>query len=392
MKSLSNMAAPLDNPSGAPARLADLRATMARKGIGAAVVISPANQTYLVGFRALLYSRPIVLVVAPESTALVVPGLEEVHARDEAAVDELLVYYEHPEGGPDHDHLGCLESALGAGGSGQRIGVELSVCSAGLAEHLTRAGRCLVDLDPALTRLRAIKDKTEIAVIREAARVTAIGVAASLDACRAGRTEIEVDGAGTSAVMAEVARLGVATTIEQLIMTPSGRERSILPHALSTTRHLRPKDVFIHTRQVGLNGYRAELERTAFVGRPDDAQLRAFDVIRSAQQAAMGAVRAGIRCRDIDSAARNVIDRAGLGGFAIHRTGHGIGLAAHEPPYLRYDNGALLEEGMVITIEPGVYIPGVGGFRHSDTVVVRSKGHERLTKHPSDLDSLLFDA
>lgn len=193
-------------------------------------------------------------------------------------------------------------------------------------------------------------------------------------------------------MLAEVAHLGGATTVEQLIMTPSGTERSILPHALSTTRQLRPDDVLIHTRQVGLSGYRAELERTAFVGRPDDRQVYAFKVIRAAQQAAMAAVRAGVPCRLVDAAARAVIDGAGLGSFAIHRTGHGIGLTAHEPPYLRYDNDAPLEEGMIITIEPGVYIPGTGGFRHSDTLIVRSLGHDRLTEHPSDLDSLTFDA
>jgi len=364
---------------------------MTRQRIGAAVVISPANQTYLIGFRALLYSRPIVLVVTPDSTTLVVPGLEEAHAREAATVDELLVYYEHPGGGPRHDARECLDDALARMSGSKRIGIELAACPAGLAAHLTDAGRALADLDPALTRMRGIKDETEIAVIREAGRVAGIGVAASLGACRVGASEVEVDGAGTSAVMAEVARRGSTTTVEQLIMTPSGRERASLPHALSTTRRLEPADVLIHTRQVGLGGYRAELERTAFVGRPDADQARAFEAIRAAQQAALEAVRAGVRCREVDGAARAVIDGAGLGAFAIHRTGHGIGLAPHEPPYLRHDNDDPLDEGMVITIEPGVYVPGVGGFRHSDTVIVRTDGHEALTEHPSGLDQLTLD-
>ena len=365
---------------------------MARDRIGAAVVLSPANQTYLVGFRALLYSRPIVLIVGPELTTLVVPGLEEAHAREVAAVDELLVYHEHPAGGPWKDSVDCLDETLAQLVPGRQVGIELATCPAGLAAHLTEDGRRLADLDHALTRMRAVKDETEIAVIREAGRVAGVGVAASLEACHVGRSEIEVDGAGTSAVMTEVARLGGTTTVEQLIMTPSGRHRASLPHALSTTRKLRSGDVLIHTRQVGLSGYRAELERTAFVGRADDEQARAFEVIRSAQHAAVRAVRAGVRCQEVDRAAREVIDEAGLGTFAIHRTGHGIGLSAHEPPYLRYDNDALLEEGMVITIEPGVYIPGVGGFRHSDTVIVKADGHEALTEHPAGLDRLTLEA
>jgi Xaa-Pro dipeptidase len=229
-------------------------------------------------------------------------------------------------------------------------------------------------------------------MIRETARVTRNGVAASLAACRVGRSEIEVDGAGTAAVMAEVARLGDAVTVEQLIMTPSGPERSTLPHALSTTRRLAPGDGLIHTRQVGLNGYRAELERTAFVGRAEGDRRRVFEVVREAQQRAIDTVRAGVRCRDVDHAARRVITEAGLGAYAIHRTGHGIGLAPHEAPYLRYDNDGTLEEHMVITIEPGVYVPGLGGFRHSDTLVVTADGAESITEHPSDLDSLTLDA
>lgn len=120
---------------------------MAHEGVGAAIVLSPANQTYLVGFRALLYSRPIMLVVAPDSTALIVPGLEEAHALEEAAVDELLVYYEHSEG-PATDHLQHLDGILDAVPRRQRIGVEMSVCSVGLGTWLTRAGRRLADLDP----------------------------------------------------------------------------------------------------------------------------------------------------------------------------------------------------------------------------------------------------
>lgn len=372
-------------------RVDALRAELDRLGVAAAVSTAPANQTYLAGFRALLYSRPILLVVTPEATTIIVPGLEETHARGEAKVDRVRAYYEHPLGDGPASHLDWLDEELRALPSGAAVGIESSACPEGLARHIADAGHRLVDLDPALVAMRQVKDATEIDLIADAARVTGAAVAASIAACREGITEIEVDGAGTAAMLAAVAGRERNATVDQLVMTPSGTERSELPHAFSTTRRLEAGDVLIHTRQVGLDGYRAELERTVFVGAPDGERRRAFELMRAGQAAAIGAVRAGVPCSKVDRAARDVLTAGGFGGYAIHRSGHGIGLSPHEPPYLRFDNDEPLEEGMVITIEPGIYVPGLGGFRHSDTVVVTSDGPDLLTEHPTDLGSLVAD-
>jgi Xaa-Pro dipeptidase len=361
---------------------------MGRAAVAALLSVSPANQTYLAGFRALLYTRPILLVLRPDAAELVVPGLEEAHAMDEAAVDRIHVYYEHPEAGDAATPLECLDRALGSLPRGAAIGLEASSCPVGVARHLTDAGYALTDLDPALTRMRAVKDEAEVAMIAEAARIAAAGVEASLARCGPDATELDVDSAGTAAVMRSVSRFGVDVTVDLLTMTPSGSVRSALPHALSTSRRLRDGDVLIHTRQVGLSGYRAELERTAFIGTPGEEMMRVFEAVRAAQRAAIATVGPGIRCSDVDRAARRILGDAGLASYAIHRTGHGIGLSAHEPPYLRYDNDAPLESGMVITVEPGVYIRGIGGFRHSDTVLVGPDGPRVITSYPTDAESL----
>ena len=361
---------------------------MARAAVAALLSVSPANQTYLAGFRALLYSRPILLVLHPDAVELVVPGLEEGHARDEATVDRIHVYYEHPEAGDTATPLECLDRALGSVPRGAAIGIEASSCPVGVARHLTDAGYALTDLDPALTRMRTVKDDAEVALIAEAARITATGVEASLARCGPDVTELDVDGAGTAAVMRSVGRFGIDMTVDLLTMTPSGSVRSALPHALSTSRRLGEGDVLIHTRQVGLDGYRAELERTAFIGTPRDEMLRVFEAVRAAQRAAIASVGPGVPCSTVDRAARRILGDAGLASHAIHRTGHGIGLSAHEPPYLRYDNDAPLQPGMVITVEPGVYLRGVGGFRHSDTVLVGPDGPRMMTSYPTDAESL----
>lgn len=114
-----------------------------------------------------------------------------------------------------------------------------------------------------------------------------------------------------------------------------------------------------------------------------------FEVMVEAQRKAIESVRPGVKCSEIDNAARKVIEEAGYGKYFIHRTGHGLGLSAHEGPYLRFDSNLELLPDMVISIEPGFYIPKVGGFRHSDTVVVTERGRKIITKVPRDIDSLV---
>lgn len=343
------------------------------------VSVAPANQTYLAGFRALLYSRPIVLVATLDETTLIVPALEQRHATEAAAVDRVAVYYEHADAPGGASHLPLLDELLAPLGDAP-VAVEAAVCPLALAERLRRGGRELVAFDGELERMRAIKDDGELERIRRSAAVVADGVAAALAVCSVGVTEIDVDDAGSRAVAAAVAALPEAAILEELMMTPSGPDRSTLPHVFSTTRRLQPGDGLIHTRQVGIDGYRAELERTVLLDPPSAEQRRVLAAMERAQQAALATVAAGVSCASVDRAARAVFDEAGLGAHVVHRSGHGIGLLPHEPPYLRFDAEEPLEAGMAITVEPGVYVPGLGGFRHSDTVVVTEDGCELLTR------------
>jgi len=116
-----------------------------------------------------------------------------------------------------------------------------------------------------------------------------------------------------------------------------------------------------------------------------------FEVMVEAQRAAIEAVRPGATCKEVDEAARRVIREAGYAEYFIHRAGHGLGLSSHEPPYLRFDSDQVLREGMVVSVEPGFYVAGKGGFRHSDTVIVSKGGPEVVTKAPAKLESLILE-
>jgi len=133
------------------------------------------------------------------------------------------------------------------------------------------------------------------------------------------------------------------------------------------------------------------LERTFAIGSMDDQTRRVFDAAEEEQLAAIAACRPGTPMREVDAAARRVIQAAGFGEYAIHRTGHGLGIEAHEAPYIRWDVDEPLEVGMVVSIEPGIYIPGVCGARHSDTVVVTADGPETITDAPRGAENLIFN-
>lgn len=217
-----------------------------------------------------------------------------------------------------------------------------------------------------------------------------LALSESLKKAMAGISEIELDQYGNKALFEETAQKYPNASLDYFVMSPSGLIRSVMPHVFSNTRKLTENDIVIHSRQVGLNGYRAECERTFFIGEPTAKQKEVFNVAFEAQKAAMEMIKPGIMAKEVDMAARQIIQKAGYGEYAIHRTGHGIGLGVHEEPSLRFDSDLILQEGMAFSIEPGIYIPGVGGFRHSDTVIITKEGARVITDYPRELEHLIF--
>lgn len=369
-----------------------LRAALREHGAAAFLTLDADQQTWLAGFRALVYSRPIALLVGLERAMLIVPELEERHARELARVDCVKSYNERPGAATAGSHVQLLDAVLDVLPEGAPIAIDEQRLPLAVAEQIRGRGREPLPFSAIVRDLLATKHPHEIEAVRRAGQVVAIGVRASLDVCRPGVSELEVDGAGAAAILEAASELGPDTTVELLTMTPSGAFRSTLPHVFSSTRRLEVGDVLIHTRQLAIDGYRAELERTAIVGEPTPEQAHAFQTMLDAQQAAIDALGPGVPASEIDRAARSVIERAGYGEHAIHRTGHGIGNGVHEHPYLRYDNPEPLRPEMLVTIEPGIYVPGLGGFRHSDTLLVTDGGAELLTHFPRSLEDLTLDS
>jgi Xaa-Pro aminopeptidase len=161
-------------------------------------------------------------------------------------------------------------------------------------------------------------------------------------------------------------------------------ERSALPHARPTRARLPRRGFVVLDFGVILAGYCSDMTRTVHVGCATREARRMYDAVLEAQLAAIAAVRAGVRVADVDRAARSVLENSGLGKFFTHSTGHGVGLEIHEPPRIAKGGNDVLQPGMVITIEPGVYIPERGGVRIEDMVVVTDGGCDVLTPATKD--------
>jgi Xaa-Pro aminopeptidase len=230
-----------------------------------------------------------------------------------------------------------------------------------------------VALEPLVEQLRQVKDEDEILKIRAAAKLGCKLFDEMLEYLRPGLTEIEV-----AATLEHRARMLGAEAMSFETIVASG-ERSALPHGRATSQKL-PKRGFV-TLDLGvvLDGYMSDMTRTVHLGKAQPEQRDVYDAVLEAQEAAVAAVASGVTASEVDEAARGVLRRTGLDQWFTHSTGHGVGLEIHEGPRLAAKQTQRLESGMVVTIEPGVYMPGRFGLRIEDMVLVTAKAQEILT-------------
>jgi Xaa-Pro aminopeptidase len=233
-----------------------------------------------------------------------------------------------------------------------------------------------VALEPLVAKLREIKDADEIAKLRAAAALGCKLFDHILSYMQPGMTEVAV-----AAELEHRARLAGAESMSFQTIVASG-ERSSLPHGHATLAKL-PRRGFV-TLDFGvlLDGYCSDMTRTVHMGRATSEERNAYDAVLEAQEAGVAAVRSGVTTGDVDEATRSVLRRAGLAEWFTHSTGHGVGLEIHESPRLATKQTQKLKTGMIVTIEPGIYMPGRFGLRIEDTVLVTRSGCEILTPSP----------
>jgi Xaa-Pro dipeptidase len=355
---------------------------------------------YLSGFAFVPTERPIALVIAGSGeTVLFVPRLEREHAETYAHVDRVVTYPEFPDEVHPMRHLASLLQDLGItarfGGDGDGYPKVMGYRGPALS---TVSGAEFTALDDVLEEAMQVKSAAEVALIRESARWAGRAHRLLQELTREGRTETEVEIEVMGRANAELlaAYDGRYRALSWGISGPHAGYRgqigahSALPHSLNIGAVFQPGDTLVTGASCPMFGYWSELERTMFLGEPNAEQRRYFEHMLALQDLAIDACRAGEPCSSVDTKVRAYFAEHGLQPTWRHHTGHNIGIRYHEGPFLDVGDDTVMRPGMLFTVEPGVYVEGLGGFRHSDTILVTEGDPEFLTDYPRDLQSLVL--
>ncbi len=361
-------------------RLTKLIEQASSRGFDALAVVPGPNLFYLTGLSFHLSERPVVVLFpVDKSPAIVVPAFEA--GKVESTSIEMDVFpYTDEEG-----YTSAFQSACAA--------LELAGCVIGAEAFKMRlvevqllrqyAPDCqIVPAEEALAELRMRKDEYELEQMRRAIAITEAALQTTMQQVKAGTTEREV----AAMLMVEMLQGGGEGMSFPPIVVAG--PNAALPHATPSDRSIQPGETIVVDCGATVGGYAADITRTFAIGELEPEMARVYEVVRAANNAGRAAVRPGVAAEEVDQAARAVIEEAGYGDYFIHRTGHGLGLETHESPYIVAGNGQSLEPGMTFTVEPGIYLPGRGGVRVEDDVVVTAGGAESLTTFARELISL----
>jgi Xaa-Pro dipeptidase len=358
-------------------RLTQLLQLAARSNLGAVAIMPGPNMQYFTGLHFHLSERPALAIFPVQGQAtLICPAFEATKTQRSPIAWQLFTYVD------GQDPLEAFHAACHALQLDQkRLGIEaykMRVLELRLLEKAAYALTC-EPVDALCAQLRMIKDADEIATLRRAIEITERALDDVLDAARVGLTERQVANLLTQALLQRGAE-GLA--FEPLIQSGPN---AALPHATAGERVIQSGEVLLLDFGITLGGYNSDITRTFVIGDASEEIQRIYELVKQANAAARAAARPGASGQDVDRAARKVIADAGYGQYFTHRTGHGLGLEGHEPPYMVEGNTVPLEAGNTFTIEPGIYVPGLGGVRIEDDVVVTENGAESLTTYDREL-------
>lgn len=354
-------------------RITRLREKMRETSADLVAVGPGSHMDWLAGFHPHPDERPCLLLVGPQAECFLMPGLNAEGSREST---DIAFHTWSDEEGPAR----ALTEALAA--------IHAMEAKTVVLDETMRADFALLLLDAlpgarhrftddTVGALRMRKDEAEIAKLKMNAGIADRAMRKVFAAIRPGLSEIEL-----AAVVKEHFASEGATPAFWIV---GGGGNGAFPHHQAGGRRLEEGDAVVIDIGGRKAGFPSDITRMAAVGRPPDGYGQIHTIVERAVQAALAAARPGALACEVDGAARRVIEDAGYGEYFVHRTGHGMGIDGHEPPYLTATSDTILEEGMVFSIEPGIYIPGRFGLRLEDIVVLREDGPEVLSSLPRDL-------
>ena len=375
-----------------------LREIIGELGVGGIVLFDADYIKYYTGFAFIPTERPMAYVINNAGErALFVPRLELEHAQSMSIIDRVAHYLEYPDINHPMHELVDLIWDMG-------INIKIGADSDGYPWIFGYRGEPLSQLtNSEIINCRApiedqmmVKSEAEIALLKESCKWGNLAHVLLQKYTEVGIGEVEVSQrASDEATLMMLETIGPIWRGNSAWFTGAtagyrgqiGRNAAI-PHALVSNIKFQAGDVLVTGASAAVWGYVSELERTMILGTPSDEQKRMFDHMYDLQTIAMESLEPGVPCSAVDREVRAYFDLHNLMPYWKHHSGHTIGLRYHEGPFLDIGDDTEIKAGMVFTVEPGLYIPELGGFRHSDTVLVTEDGAEMLTYYPRDLESL----
>lgn len=379
-------------------KVAKMQRSMEHLGVDGIICFKPQNTFFLSGFNPILYSHPVVVIVPREGDAvLLVHSLRARHSADEAAIDDIRLFgmwaNQKPIANDAYTAIGIIADDLKL--KGKVIGYEgdfISLSQYQKIQGITNAPK-MVDVSDFLKRSRNIKDEYEINLLRLSSYLTNVGMDVALQNIRKSEAE--------ASISAEIAmRETWAKELSEFEISSFGNTEGGIVTALwcySNSGYRVPYgcecpgdriplegEVCLPVCWAAIDGYHSENERTVMIGKIPDNYEKAYDAMLAGRANVFKMMKAGVTASEVYDAGVAPYIEAGFKDFLPGRIGHGVGLSLHEFPSLAKDNNLVLEEGMCVTVEPGLVFAGWGSTRHSDTVVVRKDGIEILTSSCED--------
>lgn len=348
-------------------RVAAAREFLQRFNVGGILYSNIKDIRYLSGFT----GSEGLLLLGQADVYLLVDSRYTTQAGEEAAGCSVVEFRERMTA------LVSLVSGMGA----CRLGFQSDSVSVSQYDELVRSlpDVCLVPLGAELGTLRTIKDHEEIENLERTAAVASDALLGMLSSIRPGMTEREL------ALELEFSMRSSGADDKAFDFIVASGERGALPHGRASTKPIRSGELVTVDFGAMMNGYNSDETVTVAVGQPDARQREVYRIVKEAHDKAIEAIRPGVALKDLDAVAREHIAGKGYGDYFGHGLGHGVGLDIHEKPVVSFRSEDEAREGMVFTIEPGIYIPGWGGVRIEDTVCVTADGCRLLTRVPKDL-------
>ena len=344
-----------------------LRKVMMEENLDGLVITNPYNRRYMTGFTG---TAGVVLIT--NSRALFITDFRYTQqAEDQVPSFDII---EHKEGVIKEIANQVEKSAI------KRLGFEKNDLTYAIYEQYEQAIKTeLIPVEGLVEKLRIIKTDEELSVMKEAARIADAAFDHILTVIKPGVTEIEV-----SNELEFFMRKQGATSSSFDIIVASGY-RSALPHGVASEKKIKKGELVTLDFGALYKGYCSDITRTVAVGEISDELEKIYDTVLQAQLKGVEGIKAGITGREADALTRDYIKEEGFGEYFGHSTGHGLGLEVHEGPGLSFRTDQVLEPGMVVTVEPGIYVPNVGGCRIEDDIIITKDGNERLNHSPKEL-------